>query len=107
MRLLCISRSQLEVNMEGKRKMAGAKFIALKYGQGKNSFMNAKTYKHERRRRGTKPEVAALLGVHPYTIDKRERATLRVNREAELALLSLPVQPGLAPKPRIGRPKLV
>lgn len=69
--------------------------------------MNAKTYKHERRKRGTNAAVARMLGVHKFTIDKRERNAIRINREAELALLSLPVQPQLAPIPRIGRPKIV
>lgn len=72
--------------------------------------MTAKQYKLERRRRGTNTEVARLLDVHPYTIDKRERGVLRVNREAEIALLALPLRADgkLAPEPRIGRrPNLV
>ena len=68
--------------------------------------MNAAQYKLARRRRGTAANVAAALGVHRYTIDKRERGALPVNREAELALLALPPLPGgrLAPVPRRGRP---
>jgi hypothetical protein len=69
--------------------------------------MTASQYKYQRRKRGTNVAVAKLLGVHKFTIDKRERNAIRINREAELALLSLPVQPQLAPIPRIGRPKIV
>jgi len=68
--------------------------------------MTAKKYKLERRRRGSKHAVAALLEVHPFTLDKRENGRIRVNKEAELALLTLPTQPELAPTPKRGRPKL-
>ena len=71
--------------------------------------MTAKQYQHERRRRGTKPEVAAALKIHPYTINKRERGDLRVNEEARLALLTLPLlaDGGLAPEAKTGRPKKI
>ena len=69
--------------------------------------MTAKQYRLERRRRGTKPEVAAALRVHEYTINKRERGDLRVNEEARRALLSLPLRADgrLAPEAKTGRPK--
>jgi len=68
--------------------------------------MTARQYKRERRWRGTSREVAAALDVHPYTIDKRENGTLAVNREAALALLTLPRLERLAPTPKRGRPRL-
>lgn len=71
-------------------------------------MMTAKTYKHERRKRGSNAAVAALLGVHKYTIDKRERGALKVNEEARRALLSLPLRADgkLEPVPKPGpKPK--
>lgn len=64
--------------------------------------MTAKKCKLERRRRGSKHAVAALLEFHPFTLDKRENGRIRVNKEAELALLTLPTQPELAPTPKRG-----
>ena len=54
--------------------------------------MNPFEYQTERKKRGTQASVAALLGVHPQTIAKRERGApdAPITREAWLALLSLP-----------------
>jgi hypothetical protein len=67
--------------------------------------MTAAQYKLARRRRGTSAAVAVKLGVHRYTIDKRERGANPVTREAMLALLALPLASRIAPVPKRGRPK--
>jgi len=55
--------------------------------------MTPAKYKSERKKRGTQKRVAALLGVHPLTVAKREqgRADAPISQEAWLALLSLPI----------------
>jgi hypothetical protein len=67
--------------------------------------MTATQYRKARRARGSKLEVAQLLGVHLDTIVRREGGRLPVLKEAEMALLSLPVleKPHKDRKP--GRPK--
>ena len=52
--------------------------------------MIAPEYKAARQLRGTQQGVAAKLGVHYHTIQKRESGEIPVTREAEIALLSLP-----------------
>jgi hypothetical protein len=56
-------------------------------------------YKRERQKRGTQVAVAAMLGVHPITIAKREAgaADAPITREAWLAITSLPI-------PSMGQP---
>jgi hypothetical protein len=51
-------------------------------------------YKREREQRGTQVQVAAMLGVHPVTIAKRETGAkdAPITREAWLAMTSLPVR---------------
>ena len=70
--------------------------------------MTAKQYKLERRRRGTAAEVAAKLGVHKASLDKRERGGCPISKEAALALLALPLLPGgkLAQIPKRGRKRV-
>ena len=51
--------------------------------------MKAAEYKATRERLGTQAEVASLLGVNRVTVAKRERGTMTITREAELALRSL------------------
>jgi DNA-binding transcriptional regulator YiaG len=53
--------------------------------------MTGEEYASERKKRGTQKEVAALLDVRQATISERERSD-KVTREAELALLSLPIK---------------
>lgn len=48
-------------------------------------------YKRERQKRGSQSKVAALLSVRVATISDRETGKQPINREAWLALLSLPV----------------
>lgn len=48
-------------------------------------------YKRERQKRGSQAKVAALLRVRVATISDRETGKQPINREAWLALLSLPV----------------
>ena len=50
-------------------------------------------YKLERTKRGSQDEVAALLGVSRATINRREAGEQPVSREAELAMLHLPIKP--------------
>jgi transcriptional regulator with XRE-family HTH domain len=71
--------------------------------------MTNRLYKLERRRRGTAAEVAAKLGVHKASLDKRERGGCPISKEAALALLSLPLREDgkLAPEAKTGRPKKV
>jgi transcriptional regulator with XRE-family HTH domain len=52
--------------------------------------MSPKEYRSERQKRGTQISVAALLGVHPMTISRRERGEMEIPREAEIALRALP-----------------
>jgi hypothetical protein len=52
--------------------------------------MNAKQYKKARLARGTVKDVALAIGVHPMTINKRERGEIPVSKEAEMSLMSLP-----------------
>ena len=52
--------------------------------------MNHAEYKLEREQRGTQESVAALLQVSRVTVARRETGELPINREAELAILSLP-----------------
>jgi hypothetical protein len=47
-------------------------------------------YQRERKLRGTQTTVAAQLEVHQVTIARRETGAQPVNKEAWLALLSLP-----------------
>ncbi len=60
-------------------------------------------YKTERQKRGTLKGVAALLGVHWVTLQKREAGASGwpISREAELAMLSLrvPKKTGVPRKP--------
>jgi DNA-binding XRE family transcriptional regulator len=48
------------------------------------------TYQQHRQRRGSLRAMAKALGVNKATIIRREAGKLPINREAELALLSLP-----------------
>ena len=70
--------------------------------------MTSRLYKLERRRRGTAAEVAAKLGVHKASLDKRERGGCPISKEAALALLALPLLPGgkLAQIPKRGRKRV-
>jgi hypothetical protein len=56
------------------------------------SPVSAADYRAERKKRGTQAHVAALLGVHPVTLSKRERGAkdAPITREAWLALCALP-----------------
>lgn len=60
--------------------------------------MSPDQYQTERARRGTQSSVAALLGVDPQTISRRERGEIPITREAALALMSLRPRRGKAPK---------
>lgn len=53
--------------------------------------MTAKQYQKARLARGTVQQVAPKIGVHPMTINKRERGEIPITKEAELVLLSIPV----------------
>lgn len=53
--------------------------------------MTATAYKAERQRRGTQQGVAALLGVDYRTIQRRECGDIEITREAEMALLAIPL----------------
>ena len=70
--------------------------------------MTSRIYKLERRRRGSAAEVAAKLGVHKASLDKRERAGCPISKEAALALLALPLLENgrLAPIPKRGRKRV-
>jgi transcriptional regulator with XRE-family HTH domain len=50
----------------------------------------AQLYRKLRIERGTQTAVAAMLGVHPMTISRRERGEMEVPDEALIALRSLP-----------------
>jgi hypothetical protein len=54
--------------------------------------MDSFEYKRQRRLRGKQFEVAVLLGVRPETISRREKGESPINKEAELALLSIPIR---------------
>ena len=56
--------------------------------------MTADKYKEERKKRGNLFLGAALLHVNRVTIARRETGTLPILKEAELALLYLPVKKG-------------
>ena len=62
--------------------------------------MNFADYRTERERRGTQAGVAALLGVDPQTISRRERGEIPITHEAALALLSLPKKRKRTPRPQ-------
>jgi hypothetical protein len=51
--------------------------------------MNAAQYKSERESRGTQETVAARLQISRVTLARRETGVVPIDREAELALLSL------------------
>jgi len=51
--------------------------------------MNPKSYKNQRKLRGTQTAVAALLGVNRVTIARRESGAI-ITTEAWKALLSIP-----------------
>lgn len=53
--------------------------------------MNATEYKERRKLLGTQKHVAGLLGVSRETIARRESKNQEIEREAELAIMSLPV----------------
>lgn len=54
--------------------------------------MTAEEYKSERQRRGlSQTALAALVGVRQGTISDRETERIGISREAEMALLSLPI----------------
>ena len=54
--------------------------------------MSGAEYKAERKRRGlSQAALAALVGVTQGTISDRETGRREITREAEMALLSLPV----------------
>ena len=65
--------------------------------------MTTKQYRKARLARGTVKDIAPLVGVHPMTINKRERGEIPITREAELALLSLPELPEPVPAHTLGR----
>ncbi len=65
--------------------------------------MIAPEYKAARQLRGTQQGVAAKLGVHYHTIQKRESGEIPVTREAALALLAVPK---LRKKREVGRRRL-
>jgi len=54
--------------------------------------MTPSSYQAEREKRGSKVNVARLLGVSRSTIIRRERGKQPINQEAWLALLALPVK---------------
>lgn len=65
--------------------------------------MTAKKYHTERRWRGTVQDVAAKVGVHPTTINKRERGEIPISKEAELVLMTLPRLDKITPIHTLGR----
>ena len=68
--------------------------------------MTAKQYKQARRARGFITDVAAKVGVHWTTINKRELGTIPITKEAELVLLGIPLLPQPVKDRGPGRPKL-
>lgn len=65
--------------------------------------MTAKQYRKARLARGTVIDVAPKIGVHPTTINKRERGEIPISKEAEIVLLSLPPLPEPVPAHTLGR----
>lgn len=57
--------------------------------------MIPKHYKYERQKRGSQRAVAERLKIHRQTIAKRETGENPISLEAEIALLSLPVDDDL------------
>jgi hypothetical protein len=51
--------------------------------------MTPAQYKNERQKRGTQQGVAALLGVHYRTVQRREAGDIAITNEAMLAITSL------------------
>ena len=62
-------------------------------GPGHHHMTRSQLYRKLRRERGTQEAVAALLGVHPMTISRRERGEMEIPDEALIALKSLPKLP--------------
>jgi hypothetical protein len=58
----------------------------------KANKMTAQQYRAARLLRGTQSSVAASLGVDVMTVSRRECGRIPVSKEAELALLALPVK---------------
>ncbi len=58
--------------------------------------MTSEEYQTERMKRGKIADVARALNVSPQSIWNREQGKTPITREAELALLSLPVKEGIA-----------
>ncbi len=54
--------------------------------------MTPSEYKAARALRGSQVKVAFQLGVHEQCVSRRERGVIPITREAELALLSLPIK---------------
>jgi len=54
--------------------------------------MTPEQYKTERQKRGTQAEVAALLGLARLAIIRREKGQRPIPKEAELAILALPLK---------------
>ena len=54
--------------------------------------MTRERYREERERRGSMRAVAKLLGIDHKTIFRREKGTGDVSKEAEIAILSLPLK---------------
>lgn len=65
--------------------------------------MTANKYRTERRWRGTVQDVASKVGVHPTTINKRERGEIPISREAAIVLLTLPRLEAITPAHTLGR----
>jgi DNA-binding XRE family transcriptional regulator len=65
--------------------------------------MTSNQYRKARLARGTVIDIAPKVGVHPTTINKRERGEIPISREAEFILLSLPVLDKPVPAHTLGR----
>jgi transcriptional regulator with XRE-family HTH domain len=52
--------------------------------------MTPAQYRALRIKLGSQPAVAAMLGIDPQTISRRERGELPINKEAEMALRAIP-----------------
>lgn len=57
--------------------------------------MTPKEYESERKRRGSRKDVADKLGISVSILSLRERGLSPINREAELSLLALPLKPNV------------
>lgn len=57
--------------------------------------MTKEEYRTLRKRIGSQAEVAKILGVHPYTISKRERGVFEVTSEAGRALKHAALEQGV------------